>query len=200
MKKLLHVGCGYAGNTSNIKGFNKNEWQQISLDIDPKVNPDIVASITDMSAVESESIDAIYSSHNIEHLYWHELDLAFKEFIRVLKNNGFILITCPNIQAICSLIADDKLLETCYESPAGPISPIDVLFGHRAFTKNNIHMAHHTCFTEKSLRKTILDNGFATVASMSRENPYFDLFALATKTAAYEDEIKKMAIQFFPLI
>jgi len=43
----------------------------------------------DMPAVADGSVDAIYSSHNIEHLYPDEIPVALKEFLRVLKPEGF---------------------------------------------------------------------------------------------------------------
>jgi ubiquinone/menaquinone biosynthesis C-methylase UbiE len=59
--------------------------------------------MTDMSAVETSSMDALYSSHNIEHVYAHEVPKALAEFKRVLRPDGFVIITCPDIQAICAL-------------------------------------------------------------------------------------------------
>lgn len=88
-------------------------------------------TMTDMSAVASESVDAIYSSHNIEHLYPHEVPLAFAEFLRVLKPDGFFVVTCPDLQSVCALIAEDKLTEAAYTSPAGPFTRLDILYGHR---------------------------------------------------------------------
>ena len=38
------------------------------------------------------SVDAILSSQNIEHLYPHEVALALKEFLRVLRPDGFAVI------------------------------------------------------------------------------------------------------------
>jgi len=65
MKKLLHVGCGNFTKEHTIPYFFSNAWQEIRFDIDPNVKPDMVGSLTDMSALETESVDAIYSSHNI---------------------------------------------------------------------------------------------------------------------------------------
>jgi len=44
-------------------------WKEIRLDIDPANAPDILGTMLDMPAVADGSVDAIYSSHNIEHLY-----------------------------------------------------------------------------------------------------------------------------------
>jgi predicted SAM-dependent methyltransferase len=38
-----------------------------------------------MSALATGSVDAVVSSHNMEHLYPHEVPLALAEFVRVLK-------------------------------------------------------------------------------------------------------------------
>jgi ubiquinone/menaquinone biosynthesis C-methylase UbiE len=55
--------------------------------------------MTDMSAVADASVDAIFSSHNIEHLYPHEVPVALGEFLRVLKPDGFAIITWGTLQA-----------------------------------------------------------------------------------------------------
>ena len=52
----------------------------MAMGLDPAVQPDVVVTMTDMSAVATGSIDAILSSHNIEHLYPHEVRL--KSFCR----------------------------------------------------------------------------------------------------------------------
>lgn len=85
-----------------------------------------------MADVASESVEALFSSHNIEHLYPHEVPVALAEFKRVLKADGFVVITCPDLQSICALVAEDKLTEAAYVSPAGPIAPIDMLYGLRS--------------------------------------------------------------------
>ena len=67
MKTFLHVGCGN-NNKSDLKGFNNDNWKEIRFDIDKDVNPDIVGTLTDMKLVETWSVDALYSAHNIEHI------------------------------------------------------------------------------------------------------------------------------------
>ena len=130
MKTLLHVGSG-PQDKSDLKGFNNDDWSEIRLDIDKDVKPDIVGSLTDLSLVETASVDAIYSAFNIDHIYPHEVPIALKEFYRVLNDDGIVVITCPDMQGVCKAIAQDKLLDVLYESSSGPISPIDVLFGNR---------------------------------------------------------------------
>lgn len=199
MKTFLHVGCGQKRKDRTTRGFNTDEWSEKRLDIDPKVEPDIVGTMTDMSAVESGSVNALFSSHNIEHLYPHDVPVALAEFKRVLSEDGFIVITCPDLQSVCALIAQDKLTEPAYQSPAGPIAPLDILYGHRpAMMKGNLYMAHRCGFTQKVLVGTLRAAGFQMVASKRREHPAYDLWAVATKSPMSEEELMSLASKHFP--
>lgn len=198
MKKFLHVGCGPKRKNQTTSGFNSADWQETRLDIDPRVQPDVIGSMTDISAVASASMDAVFSSHNIEHLYPHEVPLALAEFFRVLNANGFAVITCPDLQSVCTLIADDRLTEPAYVSPAGPIAPLDILYGHRqAMTQGNLYMAHRCGFTRKVLQGTIQAAGFVSVATLARPKS-FDLWALASKSPLGEADLRALAAQHFP--
>jgi predicted SAM-dependent methyltransferase len=196
MKTLLHVGCASLSIT-DLKGFNNNHWNEIRLDIDERRNPDIVGTLTDMSLVKTASIDAIYSAYNIDHIYPHEVPIALNEFYRVLNEDGIVIIKCPDIQTVCELVAQDKLLETFYESPAGPISPIDILFGNRrAVAKGNIYMAKKCGFTY-----SVLDGAFHQAGFMARFGGRVkngrELSLVAFKQKKSEEEIKKIANPFF---
>lgn len=198
-KTFLHVGCGAARKDSTTKGLNTPAWNELRLDIDKSVMPDIVGTMLDMSAVADASVDAVFSSHNIEHLYPHEVPVALTEFRRVLKDDGFVIIACPDLQSVCALIAEDKLTEPAYISPAGPIAPLDILYGHRPqMAQGNLYMAHRCGFTQKVLTGTLQAAGFATVACMRRGHPCYDLYAVATKEAISELELRALAAAHFP--
>jgi SAM-dependent methyltransferase len=176
-RQVLHVGCG-PNEPSRLHAMFEG-WLEVRLDIDPDVRPNIVASMTDMSPVETGSMDAVYSSHNLEHLLPHEVPVALAEIRRVLKLGGFLLITLPDLQRVAELVAADGLEDTAYESPAGPIAPIDILFGHRAsLAEGNLFMAHRTGFTATSLGAALCRVGFSDV-SVNRRG--WDLWAAAQK-------------------
>jgi SAM-dependent methyltransferase len=199
MKTFLHVGCGPARKDRTTKGFNTDDWLELRFDIDESVSPDIVGTMLDMSGVADASVDAIYSSHNIEHLYPHEVAVALSEFKRVLKDDGFLVVTCPDLQSICALIAEDKLTEPAYISPAGPIAPLDVLYGHRPqMAQGNLYMAHKCGFTQRVLTGSLQAAGFVSVASMRRGHACYDLFAVATKSQMSEADLRALSAQHFP--
>lgn len=199
MNTFIHVGCGPKRKAQTTQGFNTPEWAELRFDIDPTVQPDIQGTMTDMSAVPSQSVDAVFSSHNIEHLYPHEVPVALAEFVRVLGPSGFAVITCPDLQSVCELVAQDKLTEAAYTSPAGPIAPIDILYGHRpAMARGNLFMAHRCGFTQKVLTATLQAAGFASVATRRRVAPVFDLWAVATRQPVPEAQLRDLALAHFP--
>jgi predicted SAM-dependent methyltransferase len=194
MKTFLHVGCGPKRKERTTKALSS--WNELRFDIDESVKPDLVGTMTDMSSVSSESVDAVFSSHNIEHLYPHEVPVALAEFVRVLKYDGIAIITCPDLKSVCALIAEDKLTEAAYTSPAGPITPIDIVYGFRdSMAKGNLYMAHRCGFTKKVLIGTLQAAGFKSIASKARGYPYFDLWAVASKTELSEDQMKALALE-----
>lgn len=177
-RRLLHVGCGNAGQDRLPDCFRTGEWQELRIDIDPAVNPDVVASLTDLGVIPDACADAIWSSHNLEHLEDFQVPGALAEFHRVLKPGGFALITLPNLQRIAELIAEGRTDQVMYHSPAGPITPLDMLFGHQAsIARGNHYMAHRTGFSAERLGQKLTTAGFANVRVVKGQS--FDLWAVA---------------------
>ena len=196
-KRLLHVGCG-PNTKAGLKGFAGAEWQEIRLDIDPGVAPDIEGTLTDLGRVESGSIDALYSSHNLEHLYAHEVPVALREFHRVLRDDGIAIITCPDLQSIGAALAKDLLLEPLYQSAQGPISAIDMLYGHRALlAAGNAFMAHRCGFTYSVLQKVLFEAGFRHAYGGRREQAY-DLWVVAFKSGTDDALAHSIATRYLP--
>ena len=197
MPILLHVGCGQKRKDQTTRGFRDAAWREVRLDIDPAVEPDVVGTMTDMSAVADGSVDALFSSHNIEHLYPYEVEIALAEFARVLRPEGFAIITCPDLQSVAALVAQDRLLDTAYDSPAGPIAPIDMIYGHRpALAEGNHYMAHRCGFTLKVLRAVLQGSGFPEVAGVARPE-FFDLW-VATSKSLPRAALRDLAAAHFP--
>jgi len=196
MKTFLHVGCG-TQNKSSCLGFNNDNWKEIRFDIDKNVNPDIVGTLTDMKLVETGSVDAVYSSHNIEHIFPHEVPIALREFYRVLKEDGIVVITCPDLQSAGEALTQDKLFETLYEGYDGPVTAFDVLFGHRETTVDgNIFMIHKGGFTYSVLDRAFYEAGFKV--RVGGRSGACSLYLVAFKQKKSEEEVKKIAIPFLP--
>jgi predicted SAM-dependent methyltransferase len=178
LRKLLHVGCGRAGRGRLPGVFRDDAWREIRLDIDASAKPDIVASITDMAMVETGAVEAVFASHTLEHLHTHEVPAALAEFRRVLAPDGFVLLRSPDLAAVAVALLEHGPDHVAYVAPAGPITPLDMLYGHsRSIRKGQTHMAHHTAFTEERIGRLLLAAGFAEARTLSL--PEFDLWAVA---------------------
>jgi SAM-dependent methyltransferase len=199
LPRFLHVGCGPKRKDSTTSGFNRPEWEEIRFDIDPAAHPDLLGSMTDLRPLTDESVDAVFSSHNIEHLYAHEAPVALAEFRRVLAPDGFLVLTCPDLQSVAALIAEDRLREPAYVSRAGPITPHDILYGHGpSMERGNLFMAHRCGFTRKTLAAALQQAGFPQIAGQRRGAPSFDLWVVATKTTVGEARVRALIADHFP--
>lgn len=172
MKLVLHVGCGMPDEQGLHERFRGPAWHELRLDVDPGVQPDIVASITDMSPVPDASVDAVYSHHNIEHVFAHEVALAMQEFFRVLRPGGEVLVGTPDLQNVARTIASGRLEDTLYRSGSGPVSALDVVYGLRSdVASGREYMAHRTGFTRGTLARKLGAAGFVDI-EVTRAVPF----------------------------
>jgi len=183
-KTILHVGCGQAPLPAS---FTRDEWQEIRYDIDPGVKPDVVGSMTDMAQLADASIDAVFSSHNLEHLPAHDVPQALAEFLRVLRPGGVAWIMVPDVQSLGERIAAGDLEGELYRSAAGPIAAADVLWGHRASLAAGRHyMVHRYGFSAATLERRLAEAGFGPV-KVQRNPKAYELFATAMRPARTEE-------------
>jgi SAM-dependent methyltransferase len=166
LNRVLNVG----GNSKLIElpDFYQN-WDHILLDIDPKGKPDIVCDARELTSLPPLQFDAIYCSHNLEHYYKHDVAKVLAGFLHVLKSDGFVHIRVPDIGELMRIVVQrnmdiDAFL---YESPAGPITVHDVIYGYGVEVERsgNDFYAHKTGFTQRSLNSTLNKYGFPHVYS-----------------------------------
>lgn len=182
-KVFLNLGCGTRGSDGLPAMFQGQDWQQVRVDIDPDTAPDIVTSNTDLSMIPDGQVDAVWSSHSLEHLEFHNVPVALKEIQRVLKPDGFALITLPDLNAVAELVVAGRLTDVIYQSAAGPIRAMDMLFGHGdSLAAGKHYMAHRCGFDDKLLAESLLDAGFNEVRV--RKGRSWDLWAYAFNSDA----------------
>jgi SAM-dependent methyltransferase len=175
--RVLNAGSGGPDNGALHPVFRSNLWKEVRLDIDDSVRPDIVGSFSQMRGVVADSsFDAIWSSHSLEHLHTHQVIPALREFRRILKGDGFALVTCPDLKAIATLMLNSHCEAVAYQSNMGPIRVLDMIYGHASsIAEGRTSMAHNTGFTVERLARVAIEAGFAEVRVM--EGSSFDLWA-----------------------
>lgn len=178
MRHLLHVGCGYPGPDKLPVPFRGAGWREVRVDIDPDVAPDIVADMCRLDAIGDATIDAVWSSHNLEHLHAFEVPVALRELRRVLKPDGFLAVTLPDLEAVARHIIAGNLDRPLYSAAAGVVTPLDMMFGHQAsIARGKASMAHRTGFTAETLGRALAEAGFAQ--ARVRAGRHWALWAVA---------------------
>ena len=175
-------------------------WREIRLNADPEVQPDFIGDMTDMHVISDGLVDAVYSCQAIENLYPHEVPLALQETHRVLKPTGFALISVPDLQEVARYVAAGKLEEPLYISPAGPVTPLDILYGHQAsIASGNVIEAPRTGFSSATLAAALINAGF-NAAIIQRDLATFRLTAIAFRSLPDEKQIEQALARIVPTI
>lgn len=164
-KTALHVGCGGESLSEMLTGY-----KEIRVDIDPKHNPDIVASMTNLGDIGQ--YDAVYCCHSLEHIYPWEVPIALSEFYRVTRESGFVIIIVPDLEDVKA--TDDVIMD----SPAGPLCGLDLIYGLQRCAGMQ-YMAHHSGFNEKLLEKALLSSGLKNVET--RRMDHYNLLGVGVK-------------------
>lgn len=142
MKRVLNAGC--AGD--DIKPLFPN-WNVVGMDVvdvDISTSPDALASITNLSFKDG-SFDAVYCSDVLEHVYFHEVKLALKEFFRVTTSGGMIFVQSPDISEVCRRIGkgDIDMHTKAYKASCGEILYHDMIYGYqKRVAEGDLYMQH----------------------------------------------------------
>ena len=186
-KLFVNLGSGPKGSAWLPSMFA--DWREVRVDIDAKVAPDILADITDLSSIESGSVNAVWAAHCLEHLYLYQVGTAIAEVFRILSDDGFLCLIVPDLLAIAEYIVNDRLHEVVYESQAGPVTAHDMIFGFGPYlAQGNPHMAHNCGFTPTVLLQNLQTVPFAEIVMRRRANQ--ELAAVACKRPADGDSAR----------
>ncbi|MBD1945809.1 methyltransferase domain-containing protein [Coleofasciculus sp. FACHB-712] len=160
MKSLkLHIG----GQESHP------DWK--ILDIEPRPEVDYVANASDLSQLESNSVEMIYASHVLEHFYYglnNELINTLKEWHRVLQPGGKLLISVPDLKSLCWLYLNPNLM------PLERHHLMRIIFGGQT----NINDVHKVGFDYEILALYLEEAGFEEWEQVSEFNLFKDCSSL----------------------
>jgi len=188
--RVLNVG---GGSSRNLPGHYSG-WDQVLLDIDPDVKPDVCMDVLKVGDLKPAQFDAVHCSHNLEHVYRHDVPKVLAGFMHVLKRTGWAEIAVPDVQALVeSMVREGRDLDSVwYRCGGGPISYHDVLYGWGSQMEDgNLYYAHRCGFTEKSLGKVLREAGFASVR-IARDG--YSLVAFAFKTRPNAETVRALGV------
>lgn len=145
------------------------DWKILDVESRPEV--DYVANAQDLSQFENNSVDVIYASHVLEHFYYNlnnELIDTLKEWHRVLKPEGKLLISVPDLKTLCWIYLNPNLL------PIERHQLMRIMFGGQT----NIYDVHKVGFDFEVLALYLEESGFQEYEQVSEFNLFNDCSSL----------------------
>lgn len=141
MKELkLHLGCG----NTRLEGY-------VNIDLVGTSATDRVMNLISLDYADS-SVDEIRAEHVIEHFSREEFKIALRDWFRVLKKGGRILLECPDLEACMQ-----EFLKAPYADKWGWW--IKTIYG----TQERLGQEHRNGFSEERLEELLELAGFKEV-------------------------------------
>ena len=147
----LHLGCGI----TVLHGW-------INTDLYPQSNDIIYLDVTDPPyPVIDEDIDYIFQEHLIEHLTYEQGSVMLNECYRIMKPNGKIRISTPDLQFLIDLYSQESKLHKEYINWASK----DLPYNTNTFVINNYVRAwgHKFIYDKKTLHLLLKNTGFIDI-------------------------------------
>ena len=120
-------------------------------------------------------------------------------FLHVLKPDGFAEIRVPDLRAVMQKVVRGnlELNDVLYQSPVGPISVLDILYGlaQEIETSGSDFQQHKAGFTPQLLGQTLENAGFAAIFVFASPDAY-ECRALAFRNGPtpYHHQLLKLPI------
>lgn len=109
---MLALNCGSGQRPFQSLPDEGVQW--VNIDISPRWNPDIVGDWNNLSMFPDGIVDVVVSHHSLEHVGCGEGDGFIREAHRVLKPNGSLIVSVPNMNALAQLWLNGEITEQIY--------------------------------------------------------------------------------------
>lgn len=153
--RKLHIGCGF----NLIDGWLNSDYQPIPTDI-------LRLDATQTFPIDDNQIDYIFSEHMIEHISYGEGLSMLTECFRVLRQNGTIRVSTPNLPFLIDLYRSDRSeRQQAYVKWATDNFIPDTDYYDETFVINNFvrNWGHQFIYDEKTLRTALEKAGFSNI-------------------------------------
>jgi SAM-dependent methyltransferase len=164
-KAVLFVGSNNPRLGSRLdKRFQNSEWRMFHLDNTEETRPEIISSYTSLESVGDGVFDAVCITDLAQRLFVYEAMQMFRAAKRVLKEDGFIFISVPDVYVVAEHIIKAGLEGAMYTTVDKiPIRPYDYLYGLTSAAENDPRFNHKSGYVALSLGRKLAEAGFADI-------------------------------------
>ncbi|MCJ2541597.1 methyltransferase domain-containing protein [Thermostichus vulcanus] len=135
------------------------------FNIQPGPNVDYVGNAVDLSQFPDNSLEAIYTSHTLEHFnYTQELPVVLKEWYRALRFGGQLMISVPDLPTLCRLYLKEEA------TPAQRFAIMRMMFGGQV----DEYDYHKVGLSWEHLFMLLSQAGFRIIRKVDRFNLFND--------------------------
>jgi SAM-dependent methyltransferase len=128
----LNLGCGAKIWRGFVNVDLANNWTSIQ--------PDVVADVTGPLPFPDDYADEVHAYHLFEHIHRWKAEDTLREWIRVLKPGGLLILEMPCLDKIIALI--NHFIES--QTPGDPRLTLWGLYGDPGY--KNEAMVHKWCY------------------------------------------------------
>ncbi|GMQ79314.1 MAG: hypothetical protein BMS9Abin02_1891 [Anaerolineae bacterium] len=122
-------------------------------------SPDVITDLIDLSMFEDGTVDEILSVHVVEHFWRWEVLGYLREWVRVLKPGGQMILECPNLISACEEFLQDP--DRCSGPGKEGQRSMWVFYGDPQW--QDPLMVHRWGYTPKSLGKLMSEVGLNNI-------------------------------------
>jgi predicted SAM-dependent methyltransferase len=152
--RKLHIGCGF----NLIDGWLNSDYQPYPTDT-------LRLDATQTFPIENNQFDYIFSEHMIEHLEYAGGSSMLKECFRVLRKDGTVRVSTPDLPFLLDLYRSDKSAQQLEYIKWATDNFVPDTDYDDVFVINNFVRAwgHQFIYDEKTLRSSMEKAGFTNI-------------------------------------
>lgn len=121
--------------------------------------PDVICDLHNLAPFDDGTVDEILSVHVVEHFWRWEIAAVLRDWVRVLKPGGRMIVECPNLQSACQTFLANPS-ESAHEDQRGQ-QTMWVFYGDPKW--KDPFMIHRWGYTPESLQALLVQAGLRDV-------------------------------------
>ena len=147
----LNLGCGHKLLDGFVNVDLENNWSQ--------KQPDVVADVTQRLPFEDNSADEVHAYHVIEHVWRWKTEATLKEWVRVLKPGGLMVLELPCLEKVMAYML--ACIQT--DQPMQDRMSLWAMYGDPNY--QSVDMSHKWLFSKLEVKDLLRDQGLVDVQS-----------------------------------